>query len=94
MNAYGTLPPLSLAYDQFLYFMESLDSMWIHKRISGRFASASDVATLRNLSTLIWRIYNTKRDALLSEGLSWIEATDYAAAHAFAQYNYAQTASY
>lgn len=93
MNAttYATLPSLSLAYDQLLSFVESLDAMWIHKRINGKFASASDVATLRNLSDLIRRIYTKKRDTLLDAGMSWDEALDYAAAHALAQYNYAQT---
>lgn len=93
MNAttYATLPTLSLAYDQFLSFLYNIDRIWLDKRINGKFASASDIQTVRNLSRIIWRIYSKKRDALIAAGMEEMDAFNYAALHALAQYNYAQT---
>ena len=80
------------AYETLRSFIRSLDAMWIHKRINGKFASASDVATLDSLAALLWRIYSKKRDSLLAAGMSWDDSLDYAAAFTLSQYHYAQTA--
>lgn len=74
------------AYETLLRFVNRLDDITATRRISGKFASTSDVYAINTLACSLWRIFRNKRDALCTSGMSWNDSVNYAAAYVLSLY--------